>query len=183
MNVLTTKIPDLRIVETNPYADMRGAFTRLYCEQELSQLIDRRRIVQVNHSRTFAAGALRGLHFQYSQFSEMKLVRCLKGRVWDVAVDLRQDSSTFLRWHAEELTSSNMRMMVIPEGFAHGFQASEPDSELLYLHTSFYAPNAEGGLRYDDPLLGITWPLAITDLSERDSRHPYLDSNFQGLTL
>lgn len=182
VNILPTDIPDLMVVETIPHADSRGAFARLYCERELARLISQRRIVQVNHSRTAAVGAVRGLHFQYPPHAEMKLVRCLKGRVWDVAVDLRQNSPTFLHWHAEELAPANTRMMVIPEGFAHGFQVIEPESELLYLHTSFYTPEAEGGLRYDDPRLGITWPLAVTDLSGRDAGHPNIDSNFQGVT-
>ena len=181
MNILTTNIPDLRVVETNSHTDVRGAFARLYCEQELTQVVGQRTIVQVNHSRTLAVDAVRGLHFQYPPYAEMKLVRCLKGRVWDVAIDLRQKSPTFLRWHAEELTPTNARMIVIPEGFAHGFQVIEPDSELLYLHTTFYTPHAEGGLRYDDPLIDITWPLTVTDLSERDSCHTYIDPNFQGL--
>lgn len=183
MNILATPIPDLTVIETVPHVDARGAFGRLYCEKELSRIIGQRHIVQINHSRTAAVGAVRGLHFQYPPHAEMKLVRCLKGRVWDVAIDLRKMSPTFLRWHAQELTPANTRMMVIPEGFAHGFQVIEPDSELLYLHTAFYTPGAEGGLRYDDPELGISWPLKVTDLSERDASHPIIDSNFQGMNL
>jgi dTDP-4-dehydrorhamnose 3,5-epimerase len=113
----------------------------------------------------------------------MKLIRCLKGRVWDVAVDLRRESPTFLHWHTEELTPANTRMMVIPEGFAHGFQVLEPESELLYLHTAFYTPGAEGGLRHDDPRLAINWPLAVTDLSPRDTAHPVISSDFSGIAL
>lgn len=183
MKIIQTDIPSLFVVETTPYADVRGAFARLYCERELSQLIGERQIVQVNHSRTNTVGAIRGMHFQFSPYAEMKLVRCVKGRVWDVVVDLRQNSTSFLQWHAEELSSNNARMVVIPEGFAHGFQVIEPDSELLYLHTAFYNPEAEGGLRYDDPLLGIRWPLTVTDISARDSSHCHIDSKFQGFAL
>ncbi|MBF0414796.1 MAG: dTDP-4-dehydrorhamnose 3,5-epimerase family protein [Magnetococcales bacterium] len=183
MNILPTPILDLKVVETSPFEDVRGAFARLYCEFELADLIGQRRIVQINHSRTVMVGAMRGMHFQLPPYSEMKLVRCLKGRVWDVVVDLRQGSPTFLHWHAEELTPAKMRMMVIPEGFAHGFQVMEPESELLYLHTAFYSPGAEGGLRHDDPRLGIAWPLAVTDLSARDANHPMLEQSFQGITL
>ncbi len=183
MNILTTPVPNLMLVETAPHADGRGAFARLYCESELNNLIGERRIVQINHSRTDRVGSVRGLHFQRPPHAEMKLVRCLRGRVWDVAVDLRPDSPTFLYWHAEELTPANTRMMVIPEGFAHGFQVMEPESELLYLHTAFYAPDAEGGLRHDDPRLGIDWPLAVTDLSPRDASHALIDSNFQGINV
>jgi dTDP-4-dehydrorhamnose 3,5-epimerase len=113
----------------------------------------------------------------------MKLVRCLKGRVWDVSVDLRHNSPTFLHWHAEELTPINCRMLVIPEGFAHGFQVLEPESELLYLHTAFYTPGSESGLHYNDPLLAINWPLLVTDLSPRDAMHPFIKSDFSGIAL
>ena len=111
------------------------------------------------------------------------MVRCLKGRVWDVAVDLRAGSPTFLQHYAQELSAVNALMLVIPEGCAHGFQVLEPDSELLYLHTASYAPSAEGGVRFDDPLLNLLWPLTVTDLSERDKKHPLLDKNFLGIKL
>jgi dTDP-4-dehydrorhamnose 3,5-epimerase len=183
VNVRPTRIAGLVVGEATPHIDDRGAFARLHCERELASFIGQRRIVQINHSRTVAIGAVRGLHYQRSPHAEMKLVRCLKGRVWDVAVDLRHDSPTFLHWHAEELTPANGRMMVIPEGFAHGFQVLEPESELLYLHTAFYEPEAEGGLRHDDPNLAINWPLAVSDLSVRDGSHPLIDFNFSGISL
>lgn len=183
MKVLSTSIAGVKVVETTPFVDGRGAFARLYCEKELASLIDQRRIVQINHSRTATVGAVRGLHFQCPPHAEMKLVRCLKGRVWDIAVDLRKGSETYLRWHAEELTPANAKMMVIPEGFAHGFQVLEPESELLYLHTSMYSPEAEGALRYDDPAIGIDWPLPVTDISARDLQHPLLNQDFVGISL
>jgi dTDP-4-dehydrorhamnose 3,5-epimerase len=183
VNIRATFISGLVVVETIPHIDNRGAFARLYCEQDLARLVGPRRIVQINHSHTKTIGAVRGLHYQRPPHAEMKLVRCLKGRVWDVAVDLRHNSPTFLRWHAEELTPINSRMMVIPEGFAHGFQVLEPATELLYLHTAFYAPGAEGGLRHDDPRLAIHWPLTITDLSRRDAAHAFINSDFFGLAL
>ena len=183
VNIRPTRIAGLVVGETTPHIDDRGAFARLYCERELASFIGQRRIVQINHSRTAAIGAVRGLHYQRPPHAEMKLVRCLKGRVWDVAVDLRHDSPTFLHWHAEELTPANSRMMVIPEGFAHGFQVLEPESELLYLHTAFYEPEAEGGLRHDDPSLAINWPLAVNDLSARDGSHSLIDFNFSGISL
>lgn len=183
VNTQPTSIPGLVVVETSPHIDNRGAFARLYCERELASLVGPRRIVQINHSRTATIGAVRGLHYQHPPHAEMKLVRCLKGSVWDVAVDLRHNSPTFLSWHAEELTPANTRMMVIPEGFAHGFQVLEPESELLYLHTAFYTPGSEGGLRHDDPRLAIHWPLAVTDLSARDAAHPLTNSDFSGISL
>lgn len=183
MKIRQTALPGVVSVETTAFSDHRGGFLRLYCECELAAVIGDRRIVQINHSRTVNVGAVRGLHYQRSPAMEMKLVRCLKGKVWDVAVDLRKNSPTFLQWHAEELTSENVRMLVIPEGFAHGFQVLEAESELLYLHTEFYRPEAEAGLRFDDPRLDINWPLPIVDLSERDSQHPVITPDFTGLDI
>jgi dTDP-4-dehydrorhamnose 3,5-epimerase len=168
--------------DTNSVADHRGSFARLFCAAELAQAFGSRPVAQINLSCTRSRGAIRGMHFQRAPHAEMKLVRCLKGRVWDVLVDLRAGSQTFLRWHAEELSEQNRRMLVIPEGCAHGFQALEPDSELLYLHTAAYRPDAEGGVRFDDPRLAITWPLPAADLSERDRGHPALTDDFRGLT-
>lgn len=178
MKVSRTDLPGVMVVTGSPHTDPRGSFERLFCARELAGVLDGRRIVQINHSRTATVGAVRGLHFQRAPHAEMKLVRCLRGRVWDVAVDLRVKSPTFLHWHAEELTPNDHRMLVIPEGCAHGFQVLAPDSELLYLHTAFYAPEAEGGVRHDDPALGIRWPLPVTDLSPRDRSHPPIDNRF-----
>ena len=183
MNILQTALPGVFLVETRTLQDARGAFARLFCEAELAPVLGDRHIVQINHSITGAVGAIRGLHFQKPPHCEMKLIRCLRGRVWDVAVDLRAGSPTFLQWHAEELTPGNARMVVIPEGFAHGFQVLEPDSQLLYLHTAFYAPAAEGGLRYNDPVLQIAWPLPVADISERDKNHSLLTPEFSGIPL
>lgn len=183
MKIHLTPIADLVMAESQAFKDERGAFTRLFCEQELSSVLGGRKIVQINHSRTKSVGAIRGLHFQQAPHADMKLVRCLKGKVWDIAVDLRPLSPNYKRWYAQELSPLNAYMMVIPEGFAHGFQVLESDSELLYLHTAFYKPDAEGAARYDDPALGITWPLPVTDISTRDASHPYIDTNFRGIVL
>lgn len=183
MKTRLTHIPGLIVTEAAPHADGRGAFTRLFCQRELAEVLGTRQILQINQSRTTQPGAVRGLHFQHSPHAEMKLVRCIRGRVWDVAVDLRADSPTFLQWHAEVLSADNARMMAIPEGCAHGFQVLEADSDLLYLHTAFYAPAAEGGLRHDDPRLGIPWPMQVTDISERDRAHPLIPADFPGLIL
>ncbi|MNR26125.1 dTDP-4-dehydrorhamnose 3,5-epimerase [compost metagenome] len=148
----------------------------------MAPLLGERRIVQVNQSRTCAVGAVRGLHFQHFPHAEMKLVRCIRGAVWDLVVDLRRGSPSFLRWHAEHLSAENQRMLVIPEGCAHGFQVMVADSEMLYLHTAFYRPDAEGGLRHDDPALAIDWPLPALDLSQRDRQHPLLTPDFIGLS-
>lgn len=183
MKILITPIEGVFVVEHSLRHDSRGAFGRLFCQNALSQILGSRQIVQINHSRTTSVGAVRGMHFQHSPHGEMKLIRCLKGEVWDVVVDLRANSKTFLQWHAEVLNPDNARMFVIPEGCAHGFQVLQPDSELLYLHTAFYEPNSEGAVRYDDPRVNILWPLPVTDLSPRDKSHGLLSTDFVGLTL
>jgi len=183
MKNLGTPIADLILVESALQTDERGSFTRLYCQKELGELVGERQIVQINQSSTHTVGAVRGLHYQHEPHAEMKLVRCIKGKVWDVAVDLRAGSPTFLHWHAEELSAENAHMMVIPEGFAHGFQVLAEDSELLYLHTAFYTPSVEGGVRPTDPELSIAWPMVPQDLSDRDLNHPLLTSEFTGLLV
>lgn len=183
MKLVKTSIAGAWILESKAFQDNRGAFSRLFCAHELEEIIGSRKIVQINHSMTRGAGAVRGLHFQNPPHAEMKIVRCLKGRVFDVLVDLRKDSPTFLKWHSVELTPQNNLAFVITEGCAHGFQALEADSELLYLHTAFYTPEAEGAVRFDDPRVGVKWPLTPTDLSARDLAHPYLNEDFKGIAL
>jgi dTDP-4-dehydrorhamnose 3,5-epimerase len=183
MKILPTKLPGVVVIETAPYVDDRGAFARLFCSSELSAVVGQRQILQINHSRTSMVGTVRGLHFQRPPRAEMKLVRCLKGRVLDVAIDLRAGSPAFLSWHAEELMPGNSRMLVIPEGCAHGFQVLEADSELLYLHTASHAPDAEAGIRFDDQRLAIAWPLPAVGLSARDQGLPPLSPNFRGLAV
>ena len=183
MRLITTPIKGLIVSETSRMSDHRGAFARLFCEQDLAEVLVGRHIVPINHSRTSLVGTIRGMHYQNAPQAEMKLVRCLKGKVWDVAVDLRKESQSFLQWHAVELSEENGKMMLIPEGCAHGFQVLEPESELLYLHTAAYSPTTEGGVRYDDPKLAIVWPMAVTDLSDRDKAHPLIKDEFCGVEL
>ena len=183
MKILETSIPDLLVIEIDNFEDHRGGFSRLFCEEKMSQILLHRRILQINHSFTKNIGAVRGLHFQIPPSAEMKFVKCLRGNVWDIAVDLRKNSPSYLKWHAEELSSVNGRMMVIPEGFAHGYQVLEVNSELLYFHTAFYRRELERGISYDDPILKIDWPLSVVDLSERDKQHPIIDSDFSGISL
>jgi dTDP-4-dehydrorhamnose 3,5-epimerase len=159
-----------------PFADHRGAFLNAFRAQELAFMSSwgDRGIAQVNLSRTEAVGTIRGLHLQADPHSEAKLVRCLRGRVWDVAVDLRHDSATYGHWHAVELTPKQSNALLIPEGCAHGFQVLEAGSELLYLHSGSWEQEAETGVRWDDPQLGIAWPLPAADLSDRDRSLPWL---------
>ena len=163
---------------SQPFADHRGAFLNAFRAQEYAFMGSwgDRDIAQVNVSRTETVGTIRGLHLQAPPHSEAKLVRCLRGRVWDVAVDLRPDSVTYCHWHAVELSSERANALLIPEGCAHGFQVLEPGSELLYLHSGDWVPEAETGVRFDDPQLAIPWPLTPLGLSERDLALPLLES-------
>lgn len=183
MKINKTKIDGVFVIENDPIIDSRGVFIRLFCEKEYSSILANRHIVQINQSVTRTIGAIRGLHFQYPPYAEMKMIRCLKGRVWDVALDLRHGSPTFLQWHSEELTFENRKIMVIPEGCAHGFQVMNENSELLYLHTAFYEKLAEGTVKFDDPNLSINWPLPVTDISERDKNHTLINKHFTGIQL
>lgn len=174
MKRIKTKIDDLWVAKTDAHEDTRGSFMRLFCEEDLNVDGAAHRVRQINHSISKHCGTIRGLHYQVPPFSEVKYVRCLRGSVFDVAVDLRADKPTYLKWHGEILSADNARMMIIPEGFAHGFQTLEDDCALLYLHTQTYQPGAEGGLHYADPQLAIDWPLAPTIISDKDQNYAYL---------
>jgi dTDP-4-dehydrorhamnose 3,5-epimerase len=173
----------LKLVERQRLSDMRGFFTRLFCAEDLAEAGWETQIAQINHSYSHGRGTVRGMHFQYPPYAERKLVNCVRGKVWDVAVDLRVDSVTFLRWHAEELSAENGKALLIPEGFAHGFQALTDDVELLYCTSEAYHPEAEAGLDPRDPELAISWPLEITVLSTKDANHPQIDENFEGVRI
>jgi dTDP-4-dehydrorhamnose 3,5-epimerase len=179
---IKTDLPNLLVVQRTAVEDYRGFLSRIFCAEEFIDAGVDKPVVQINHTFTKMKGAVRGLHFQRPPYAEMKLVTCLQGEVFDVAVDLRRNSPTFLKWHGEVLSDANRRSLLIPEGFAHGFQTLTEDCELIYLHTAAYQPDAEGGLRCDDPVIGIAWPLEIVDLSQRDVSHPLL-KNFGGLEI
>jgi dTDP-4-dehydrorhamnose 3,5-epimerase len=183
MQIENTPLKGLSVVDTDSVADERGSFSRFFCANELSKVLGGRKIAQINHSHTLKQGALRGLHFQKAPFAEMKLVRCIRGEIFDVAVDLRKGSSTFLQWFSQVLSAENSKMMIIPEGFAHGFQAMQADAKILYLHTELYSPEYEFGLNFGDPKFKINWPLTVTEVSDRDQNHPYICANFEGLEL
>lgn len=160
--------------------DSRGFLSRFYCAEEFANAGARLQIAQINHTFTRKRGAVRGLHYQLAPHAEMKFVSCIQGEIWDVAVDLRRDSPTFLQWHGEVLSAANRRSLFLPEGFAHGFQALSDNCELIYLHSTAYHPESEGALNTGDPKLGIFWPLPITEISERDREHKMLEQHFQG---
>ena len=178
-----TLLEGLWVVQRKPVEDPRGFFCRFFCAEEFQAAGLRKPIAQINHTCTVKKGAVRGLHFQYPPHSEGKIVSCLCGEVYDVAVDIRKGSPTFLHWHGEILSATNQRSLLIPEGFAHGFQTLTENCELLYLHSEAFHPQAEGALHIADPRIGIVWPIAMTELSERDRSHPVIGSDFEGLSL
>jgi len=168
-------------IDLQPVSDGRGWFARTFCKEEFQQIGHNKEWVQLNHSFTAKKGALRGMHYQLPPFAEIKMVRCIAGAVYDVIIDLRKNSPGFLEWYGTELSAANKRMLYIPEGFAHGFQTLTADCELIYHHTALYTPGAEGGILYSDPKLGIQWPLAPTEISDRDNQHPLLTDQFSGI--
>ncbi len=180
---IATPLNGLVQVQRKAIEDDRGFLSRFYCVEEFREAGLNKPIAQINHTLTRKKGAVRGLHFQHPPHAETKVVSCLKGEILDVAVDLRRDSPTFLHWQGEILSASNRKSLLIPEGFAHGFQALTEDCELIYLHTASYYAEAEGALNVTDPRLNIAWPLPIGDLSARDRSHPFIDENFQGVVL
>ena len=173
----------LKLIERQRLSDSRGFLSRLFCSDQLATVGFTKPIAQINHTHTAKRGTLRGMHYQMQPSAEMKLVSCIRGEVWDVAIDLRASSPTFLHSQAQILSADNCSALLIPEGFAHGFQALTDDSELIYLHTTSYNPKAEGGLRFNDPLLSINWPIPVSEISARDQSHPLLNRHFSGVTF
>ncbi len=180
---IAAPLDGLVLVQRKAIEDDRGFLSRFYCAEEFREAGINKPVAQINHTLTRKRGAVRGMHFQHPPYAETKMVSCLKGEILDVAVDLRRDSPTFLHWHGEILSATNRKSLLIPEGFAHGFQALTEDCELIYLHTAFYRPEAEGALNVADPKLNIAWPLPIGDLSVRDRNHAFIDENFQGVVV
>ncbi len=168
-------------IAPEPVGDERGWFARYYCKDEFNQIGHTKEWVQMNHSVSYKKGTLRGMHFQLRPHREIKMVRCIAGAVFDVIIDIREGSDTFLQWFGTELSADNKRMLYIPEGFAHGFQCLSDDCELLYHHTAFYKQDSEAGIRFDDPAVGIKWPLPVTVISARDKGHTLLTSDFKGV--
>jgi len=181
MKFHNTKLTGLYLIELEPFQDERGEFYRVLCKNELKEIGHKKEIVQINFSKTIRKGVIRGMHFQYPPRSEIKIVKCLKGSIFDIAIDLRKKSPTFLQWHGELLSSKNLKMMYIPEGFAHGFQALEDNVEVIYFVSEFYSPEFEGGVKFNDPKINIKWPLKITLISKKDKNLKLLDSTFEGI--
>lgn len=178
-----TPLAGLTMVQRMVIQDQRGFLSRFYCANEFRAAGFDKPIAQINHTLTKIKGTVRGMHFQYPPHAETKLVSCLHGEIYDVAVDLRRDSPTFLQWHGAVLSKQNRLSLLIPEGFAHGFQTLTEDCELIYLHTESYCAEAESALNATDPKLAIAWPLPIAEMSERDRAHKLIGQEFKGIAI
>jgi dTDP-4-dehydrorhamnose 3,5-epimerase len=178
-----TKLAGLQTVDRLALQDARGWFERSYCLDTFAQAGLQKTIQQINRTKTLRQGSVRGMHYQWPPFAEAKVVSCLQGEVFDVAIDLRTGSPTFLQWHAEILSAENRRSLLIPEGFAHGFQTLSDDVEMLYFHTANYAPTSAAGVNPLAPKLAINWPLPFTEVSDQDKNLPMLLPNFEGIRI
>ncbi len=182
MKITESRLPGAYVIEIEPVTDERGFFSRLVCQREFQSHGMNSNFVQANISYNIARGTLRGMHFQKPPFEEEKLVRCTRGAIYDVIVDLRADSPTYLRWFAIELTGENHKMLYIPKGMAHGFQTLADNTEVSYQHTAFYVPESGSGVRWDDPVLGIEWPAVEKRvISAADQAWSYLVRDGAGL--
>jgi len=181
--ILPTSLDEVRILERHAFGDQRGFFARLFDREELAALGWTVPVAQVNHSFTARRGSIRGMHYQRSPHADMKLVTCIRGAVLDVALDVRAGSPTLAKWHGEVLSADNRRALLIPEGFAHGFQALTDDVELIYCHSAPYVPAADAAHNVFDPVFGIDWPEAVTDMSDRDRNHAMLANPFEGVAF
>jgi dTDP-4-dehydrorhamnose 3,5-epimerase len=173
----------LRLVNRHRAFDTRGFLSRIFCRSELAEAGWNRPVAQINHSQTIQIGTVRGLHYQRPPHAEMKLVTCIRGEVFDVAVDVRTGSPTFLQWHGQRLSAERGDALLIPKGFAHGFQTLSDYAELIYLHSEDFAPDAEAVLNPLDTRLSIAWPLPVRNLSSRDSNADSLPASFTGISV
>jgi dTDP-4-dehydrorhamnose 3,5-epimerase len=180
-NLIETDIAGLVLVERTAHVDLRGSFSRLFCGDDLRAAGWKGSVAQSNLSHTLGVGTVRGLHFQLPPHSDKKYVSCIKGAIFDVAVDVRKNSPTFLQWCGFELSEQNRRGLVIPEGFAHGFQCLTEECLMVYFHSAPHAAGHDVGLNALDPRLGINWPMRVTNLSERDENFEYINHAFGGV--
>lgn len=180
---IPTPISGLKIVKRIALGDSRGFFSRFYCAESFRSDGSPLDISQINHTLTSGIGVVRGMHFQLPPHDEVKFVSCLQGEIFDVAIDLRRDSPTFLRWFSTLLSAENQTSLLIPTGCAHGFQTLTKNCEIIYLHSAAYEPSAEGAINALDPRIAINWPLPIKEMSQRDTHHPMIDLNYPGISL
>lgn len=181
LTLLETTLLDLKIIKRKQKEDSRGYFSRLYCPDELKNIGFHAGVMQINESFTSHRGAIRGMHYQKHPWSEVKIVTCVMGAVFDVAIDLRRNSSTYLQWFGVELSPKNSKALLIPQGFAHGFQTLSDDTLLIYTHSQTYKYEADAGISPFDPKIGVQWPIPVKQISNRDRALPCIDENFNGI--
>ena len=178
------KLDGTYVIESNGHKDKRGYFSRYYSKRDLQKILNEKEILNINFSQNFKKGVFRGLHYQKPPYCEIKMPRCIKGKILDIFVDLRENSKTFLEWDSIVLSEENQKMLFIPEGFAHGFQSLDDNSQILYLTTEYFFQEYEDALNIKDPLLKIKLPLPISDISEKDMQHEFIDiSKFKGIKI
>ena len=168
MRFRATRLRDVKVIELEPSRDRRGFFTRTFCAREFAAAGLATAFVQQSFSHTVWAGTVRGMHFQRPPHEEIKIIRCVSGAIYDVLIDIREGSPTYMQWEAYELAAGDGRQLYIPAGFAHGFQSLAPSTEVCYMMTAFYAPEAAAGIRHNDPTFGIAWPLPLAEISPKD---------------
>jgi dTDP-4-dehydrorhamnose 3,5-epimerase len=178
MKFIKTPLEGAYIIELDKREDERGFFARAFCINEFDAHDLDRNIVQINNSLSRNKGTLRGMHYQLSPKAETKIVRCIKGALYDVIIDLRSDSPTFGKWFGAELTEENRCMMFVPKGFAHGFITLQDDTEAFYMVSEFYSPEHERGIRYNDPFFDIKWPINPVIISDKDINHPDFNKEY-----
>ena len=180
MHFIPSPLAGAYLIKPTQTADNRGWFSRIYCREEYAEIEPDLNWVQFNNSFTYKTGTIRGLHFQYEPFSEIKLVRCISGEIFDVIVDVRENSPTFLKWFSGVLSSQNRTMMYVPRGFAHGFQTLTDNCEIFYAHSYSYKAGHEGAIKYNDPAIAVEWPLPVSEISDRDRILPLITEAFKG---
>ena len=178
MNFQETKLKGAFVINLDKHSDERGFFARSFCKNEFDKLGLNHDIVQINNSLSKRKGTLRGMHYQLFPKQEDKIIRCINGSIYDVIVDMRKDSDTFLKWFGIELSQVNRKALYVPKGFAHGYITLFDNSELFYLSTEYYFPDLERGIRWDDPMINIKWPVSIDEISQKDSNHPYYSPDY-----
>lgn len=172
MKIVETPLKDSFLVYLERIEDFRGFFARAYCYKELGKRGINKKIVQINTSYSYKKGTLRGLHYQVDPHGETKIMRCIQGAIFDVIIDLRPESETFCQWYGVKLSAYNRNMLIVPEGFAHGYQTLIDDTEVIYPTTAFYSPEHERGIRWDDPFFNIKWPVSDPIISDKDKSFP-----------
>jgi dTDP-4-dehydrorhamnose 3,5-epimerase len=170
-----TPLQGAYLISLEKREDKRGYFARAFCTQEFSRHKLETKFVQANISFSAKSGLIRGMHYQCGEHAEVKLVSCVRGSIYDVIVDLRKESPTYMKWFGAELSDHNGHLMYVPKGFAHGYQALSDDAFVHYMVSAYYSPDAEDGIKYNEPAIGIKWPIAVTDISQKDAEWPLME--------